>query len=443
MRPPPGTSGAEVGALAPERSWRSIASARAMPLPTSAPRDYTLLFAARILRLFAYGFLAVVLVLYLRSLGYSETRVGVLLAFTLLGDAAISLSLTTRADRLGRRRMLLAGAVLMIFGGAGMAVLGNFWLLLIAAVIGVLSPSGNELGPFLAIEQACLAEVIRDRDRTRVFAWSHVLGFTANALGALFGGWAAGQLQHGGWTPPASYRALLWLYAAFGGGLLVTFSLVGHRVEPPQVDPASGRGVVPASWHGLLEAKGHVAKLSALFTLDAFGGGFIVQSFVAYWFHRKFGVDLAVLGGIFFGTTLLSGLSALAAVPLARRFGLLNTMVFTHLPSNVLLMLVPFMPTLWSAVGVLLARHLIAQMDVPTRQSYVNAIVPAAERSAANGITTTIRQVGTALGPLAAGPLMGVPALAGWCFVIGGGLKSAYDLAIWRAFSRVKPPEER
>ena len=414
-----------------------------MPLPTTAPKAFTLLFAARIFRLFAYGFLGLVLVLYLRALGYAEARVGVLLAFTLLGDAAISLTITTRADRLGRRRMLLLGAGLMVFGGAGMAVLDNFWLLLGAAIIGVLSPSGNEIGPFLAIEQACLAEVIRDEDRTRVFAWSHVLGFTANALGALAGGWLAHVLQHRGWPPLASYRALLWLYAAFGMGLFVIFTLLGRNVEAPKADPTAGLGVIPVSWHGLHEAKGHVARLSALFTLDAFGGGFIVQSFVAYWFHRKFGVDLATLGGIFFGTTLLSGLSALAAVPLAKRFGLLNTMVFTHLPSNVLLMLVPFMPTLWLAVGVLLARHLIAQMDVPTRQSYVNAIVPAAERSAANGITTTIRQVGTALGPLAAGPLMGIPAAAGWCFVISGALKSAYDLIIWRAFNHVKPPEER
>ncbi len=411
-----------------------------MALPTSAPREFTLLIAARSCRLFAYGFLAVVLVLYLRTLGYSEARIGVLLAFTLLGDAAISLTLTTHADRLGRRRMLLVGAGLMVFGGAGMAVLDNFWLLLVAAIIGVLSPSGNELGPFLAIEQACLAEVIRPEDRTRVFAWSHVLGFTANALGALAGGVLAHTLQSRGWTPQASYRTLLWLYAAFGAGLLAVFAPLGRAVEAPRAGPAGG---LPASWHGLHEAKARVVRLSALFTLDAFGGGFIVQSFVAYWFHRKFGVDLATLGGIFFATNLLSGLSALAAVPLAKRFGLLNTMVFTHLPSNLLLALVPFMPTLGWAVGVLLARHVISQMDVPTRQSYVNAIVPAGERSAANGITTTIRQLGTALGPLAAGPLMGVPALAGWCFVLSGGLKSIYDLAIWRAFSHVKPPEER
>ena len=414
-----------------------------MLLPTSAPRDFVLLFGARIARLFAYGFLAVVLVLYLRALGYSESQVGVLLAFTLLGDAAISLALTTRADLLGRRRMLRLGAVLMILGGAGMAGFSGFWPLLAAAIVGVLSPSGNELGPFLAIEQACLAEVIRDEDRTKVFAWSHVLGFSANALGALTGGWLANRLQQQGWTALASYRALLWLYAAFGGGLFVLFLFLGHNIEASRAAGTPGGGPIPPSWHGLREAKGTVTRLSALFTLDAFGGGFIVQSFIAYWFHRRFGVDLATLGGIFFGTTLLSGLSALAAVPLARRFGLLNTMVFTHLPSNVLLMLVPLMPTVEWAVGVLLMRHLISQMDVPTRQSYVNAIVPAAERSAANGITTTIRQVGTALGPLVAGPLMGIPALAGWCFVLSGGLKGAYDVLIWRAFNRVKPPEEQ
>jgi MFS family permease len=414
-----------------------------MPPPTSATRDILLLFAARTVRLFAYGFLAVVLVLYLGALGFSEVRIGVLLALTLLGDAVISLTMTTRADRLGRRRMLQWGALLMMLGGAGMAAGGNFWLLLVAAVIGVISPSGNEIGPFLAVEQACLAEVIQSTDRTRVFAWSHVIGFSANALGALAGGVLAGGLQHAGWTPAGSYRVLFWLYAGVGGCLFILFHLLGPAVEAPRSEATAGTGIVPASWHGLHEAKGRVAKLSALFTLDALGGGFIVQSFVAYWFHRRFGVDLATLGAVFFGTTLLSGLSALAAVPLARRIGLLNTMVFTHLPSNVLLMLVPFMPTFGWAVAVLLARHVISQMDVPTRQSYVNAIVPAAERSAANGITMTIRQVGTALGPVAAGPLMAVPALAGACFVISGGLKSLYDLLIWRAFRRVRPPEEQ
>lgn len=391
--------------------------------------------------MFAYGFLAVVLVLYLHALGFSTAKVGLLIAFTLLGGAALSVVISTRADRIGRRRMLLLGAVLMVLGGAVMAGAATFWLLVVAAIVGVVSPTGGEVGPFLAIEQACLTQVIRDDQRTRVFAWSHVFGFTANALGALFGGWLAGALQQHGWSELASYRALLWLYAGSGGGLLAVFAFLGTAVEaPPRAISAAG-GVLP--WHGLRESKRDVFRLSALFTLDAFGGGFIVQSFVAFWFHQKFGADIATLGHVFFGASLLSGLSALAAVPLARRFGLLNTMVFTHLPSNVLLMLVPFMPTFGLAVAVLLARHLISQMDVPTRQSYVNAIVPAAERSAANGLTTTVRQFGTALGPLVAGPLMAVPALAGWCFVVGGGLKAIYDLILWRTFAAIKPPEEK
>jgi MFS family permease len=411
---------------------------------SNSPRDFVLLFAARMVRLFAYGFLAVVLVLYLSALGFSGSRVGLMLTLTLLGGAGLSILISTRADRLGRRRMLRLGAVMMLIGGAVMAGADAYWLLIAAAIVGVVSPTGGEVGPFLAIEQAGLALVVRDEDRTRVFAWSHVLGFSANALGALFGGWLAGALQRHGWGELASYRALLWLYAGSGAALFVVFAFLGRAVEAPVRAPTTGVGASAAlPWHGLHESKRNVFRLSALFTLDAFGGGFVVQSFVAWWLHLRFGADIATLGQVFFGANLLSGLSALAAVPLARRFGLLNTMVFTHLPSNVLLMLVPFMPTLGSAVAVLLARHLIAQMDVPTRQSYVNAIVPAAERSAANGLTTTVRQLGTALGPLAAGPLVAAPALAFWCFVAGGGLKIIYDLALWRAFAAIKPPEER
>jgi MFS family permease len=412
-------------------------------MPTRASSAaFRLLLAARMLRLFAYGLLAVVLALYLAALGFSGARIGLLLTLTLLGGAGLSMVISTRADRLGRRRMLQLGAVLMLGGGAVMGGTDVYWLLILAAILGVISPTGGEVGPFLAIEQACLAQVVPDAERTRIFAWSHVTGFTANALGALTGGTLAMGLQSAGWTPLASYRVLIWLYAACGLGLLWLFARLGTEVE---VAPTAGLGPAgprPASWHGLHQSKARIAKLSALFTLDAAGGGFIVQSFVAYWFHQKFGADPGTLGALFFTATLFSGLSALVAVPLAKRFGLLNTMVFTHLPSNVLLMLVPFMPTFGLAAAVLLARHLISQMDVPTRQSYVNAIVPPEERSAANGITTTVRQFGTAVGPVIAGPLLAVPALAGWCFIIGGGLKSIYDLIIWRTFNRVKPPEE-
>ncbi|MDE3083955.1 MAG: MFS transporter, partial [Verrucomicrobiota bacterium] len=385
-------------------------------MPTCS-RDFRLLFASRMLRLFAYGFLAVVLVLYLSAIGLSEARIGLLLTLTFLGDAAISLWLSTHADRWGRRRVLLVGAGLVMLGGAGMAVTENFLLLALAATVGVISPTGSEVGPFLAVEQACLAHVVNDQERTQVFAWYHVAGFTASALGAIAGGWLVHALQQAGWNSAAAYRVLFWAYAVVGAALAV----IAWAFSPTVEVHAPGEHTGPiVSLLGLPTSRGIVLGLSGLFTVDAFAGGFIVQSFLAYWFHKKFGADIGTLGTIFFGTNLITGFSALAAVPLARRIGLVNTMVWTHLPSNVLLMVVPLMPTLAGAVAVLLTRHVISQMDVPTRQSYVNAIVPANERSAANGVTTTARQLGTSLAPLLAGPLLG-SALANLAFYISGG----------------------
>jgi MFS family permease len=402
--------------------------------------DFRLLFASRMLRLFACGFLAVVLALYLAALGFSDTRIGLLLTLTFLGDAAISLWLSTRADRWGRRRTLLMGAALVVLGGAGMAWTDNFLLIAVATTVGVISPTGAEVGPFLAVEQACLAHVTDDRERTRIFAWYHVAGFTSSAFGAAGGGALAHALQQAGWSTVASYRALFWLYAAVGAALAV----LTRRLSPAVEVAAAGKPTGPVSnLFGLQAARGVVFRLSALFAVDAFAGGFIVQSFLAYWFHKKFGADIASLGGIFFGANLLSGLSALAAVPLAKRVGLVNTMVWTHLPSNILLTLVPLMPTLGGAIAVLLARQTISQMDVPTRQSYINAVVPAAERSAANGVTGTARQLGASFAPLLAGPLLGSAALASVPFFVSGGLKILYDLALWKNFRAIKPPEEK
>lgn len=386
--------------------------------------------------MFAYGILGVILVLYLAATGLDETRIGVLLTLTFLGDAAITLWLSTRADRWGRRRVLVAGAGLMALGGGVMALTGDFSLLILGATVGVISPTGGEVGPFLAVEQACLAQLIAARDRTRWFAWYNVAGYGATALGALAGGWLAEYFQQGGWTALASYRFLLGGYGALGLVIGVLGWQLGAQVEVKAVAAKAGRFL------GLGSSRATVFKLSALFSLDSFGGGFIVQSFLAYWLHRRFGAGEAALGAIFFGANLLSGLSALAAVPLARRIGLVNTMVWTHLPSNVLLMGVPLMPSFGGAVTLLLLRHTISQMDVPTRQSYVNAVVPADERSAANGVTGTARQLGTALAPLFAGPLLGTAALASVPFFVAGGLKIIYDLALWRSFRALKPPEE-
>ena len=387
----------------------------------------------------AYGMVGVALVLYLSALGFDPARIGLLLSLTLLGDAAISLWLSTRADRWSRRGTLLVGAALMVLGGAGMALTGNFLLLAVTATIGVISPSGSEVGPFLAVEQACLAQIVPDRDRTAVFVWYNVAGYAATALGSLLGGVLVGALQGRGLAAVTSYRALLWGYTAIGGLLGILAWRLGREIEAP----AAARRRAGPFVLGLGESRGLVARLSALFALDAFAGGFILQSLLVYWFYRRFGADAAVLGAVFFGTSILSGVSALVAVPLARRIGLVNTMVWTHLPSNVLLMLVPLMPSFGLAVAVLLLRHTLSQMDVPTRQSYVNAIVPPAERSAANGVTGTARQLGASLAPVLTGPLLASTALASAPFFVAGGLKILYDLALWRAFRTTKPPEER
>ena len=408
------------------------------------PPDVPLLFASRTVRLFAYGFLSVVLVLYLAEAGLSEARIGLLLSLTLAGDTLVSLALTTRADRVGRRTMLLAGAALMVLAGAVFAATKSFAVLLLAGTVGVISPAGNEVGPFLAIEQAALSEAVPDARRTQAFAWYTLAGSFATAFGSLAGGGLASALQRGGASPLASYRAVVLGYAALGVVLALLFTRLSPRVEAPPAGPA-GAGTPSALLRslGLSRSRRTVAKLSALFSVDAFAGGFVVQAFVAYWFHRRFGAEPALLGAIFFGANVLAGISALSAAWVARRIGLVRTMVFTHLPSNVLLFLVPLAPTLPLAMALLFLRFSISQMDVPTRQSFTMAVVDPSERSAAAGVTGIARTVGSALSPLAAGPLYASPALASLPFFIAGTLKIAYDLALFVAFRRVAPPEER
>jgi MFS family permease len=398
--------------------------------------DVRLLFATRTVRLFAYGLVSVVLVLHLAAAGLSESKIGLLLSLTLLGDAAISLWITTRADRAGRRRMLLLGALLMILAGVLFAATRSFWLLLLAATFGVISPSGNEVGPFLAVEQAALAQTIPADRRTGVFAWYNLAGSLATALGSLFGGALADGLQGNGVSALGSYRVLAAGYAVLGAGLAVLFVRLSTDAEAPKVSEAPPKS---AGIHlGLTTSRNKVFKLAGLFTMDSFAGGFVVQAFVAYWFQRRFGVSPSVLGAIFFGANVLAGLSALMASRVARRIGLLATMVATHIPSNVLLFFVPFMPTLPLAIAVLLLRFSISQMDVPTRQAYTMALVPASERSAAAGVTGIARTVGASLSPMLAGPLYASAALASLPFLLAGGLKIVYDLLVWRTFRKVK-----
>lgn len=400
-------------------------------------RDLFLLFTTRILRLFGYGFLSVILALFLTSNGFTEKQTGLLFTLALGGDAFITLAITTNADRLGRRRMLILGALLIFSTGILFAATQNFWILAVTAVLGVISPSGGEIGPFLSIEQSAMAQAVPDDQRTRFFAWYSLAGSLATALGALAGGLLPQILQQRGMPKLDSFRIVLIGYAGIGVALAILFFLVSPKVEAPSASKHSSTPLF-----GLHRSRGVVLRLSGLFALDAFGGGFIVQSLLAYWFHRKFGAEPALLGGIFFFANLFAGFSALSASRLARRFGLINTMVFTHIPSNVLLILVPLMPNLHSAIAVLLVRYCISQMDVPTRQSYTMAVVHPDERSAAAGITTIARSVGAAVSPSISGQMMAAAATMSGPFFLAGGLKILYDLALYYSFRTMKPPEE-
>jgi len=405
--------------------------------------DGWLLFVTRFARLFAYGSLSVILVFFLIGLGLTDGQAGLVLTLTLVGDVVVSLYLTTRADRIGRRRMLVVGSILMAAAGLVFACTSNLLFLVIAGTIGVISPSGNEVGPFLSIEQAALSHIVPSAARTEVFAWYTLAGSLATALGALFGGGLTQALQHTSMSHVQSYRAVVFLYAALGLALALLFLRLSTSVEVNRIanGPVVSSGV--ASILGIARSRNVVLKLSGLFALDSFAGGFVVQSFAAYWFYLRFDVRPAALGAIFFWANVFAGISALFATRLAARIGLIRTMVVTHLPSNVLLILVPLMPNLSWAVVVLLLRFSISQMDVPTRQSYTMAVVPAEERSAAGGFTGVARTTGAALSPLFVGFMFARSSWINVPFFLAGALKILYDLLLYKEFVGIPPIEER
>jgi MFS family permease len=401
--------------------------------------DGRALFALRTVRMFGYGFLAVVLVLYLAAAGLDPLAIGAVLTLTLVGDTVVSLWLTTHADRYGRRRVLILGSLLVVVAGVVFAVTNWLPLLILAGIVGVISPTGNEVGPFLAVEQAALTEVVSDRRRTATFAWYNLVGYVATATGALGAGLLGQALISSGQAPLDAYRAVVIGYAVIGFAMAVLAARLGRSIEVSTPGPADD-GI--ARRLGLGRSRSVVLRLSALFSIDAFAGGFIPQSLMAYWFSLRFGVSPAALGAIFFGANMLAAVSSLSAARIAKRIGLIETMVFTHLPSNVLLLLVPLMPNLPLAVAVLLLRFSLSQMDVPTRQSYVMAVVQPDERSAAAGVTGIARTVGAAISPSISSVLVAGAATAAIPFFLAGGLKILYDLLIYRDFRSVRPPEE-
>ena len=388
------------------------------------------LLAARVARSFGYGFLAVALGAYLEDVGYNGIQVGLVLSAALVSSAAASVIVGLRADAWGRRRMLSAFAILMSASGVLLLLGPSLPLVLLAVTVGTVSPTGGEAGPFLSVEQAMLPQAASSPRRTDAFALYNLAGNGAAALGALFSGL------------PAFAAPILGLRAVPFGVLFATYAVLGlvtlgvYAGLSPALEVAAQERVRL----GAMTSRRTVSRLSLLFATDAFGGGFALQSFVAFWFASVYGVEPVTLAAVFFTANVLTSVSYLAAARLASRFGLLNTMVFTHLPSNVLLMLVPLLPTLPLALAAYLGRMSLSQMDVPTRQAYTMAVVPREERTAAASFTTIARNVGNA-----AGPGLGGAAFAAWIaapFLLAGAIKIAYDVTLYATFRGIRPPPE-
>lgn len=401
-------------------------------LPAGASADAVRFLQARGVRAFGDGFVSVLLALHLRNLGFSTIEVGAVVTATLVGSAALTLAVGLAAHRLRLRTLLLRASLLMAATGLGFAFVHAFWPLIVVAFVGTLNPSSGDVSVFLPTEQALLPRTVADRQRTALFARYSLVGALAAAVGSLCAGLPQLAADRTGIGLDRALDGMFLLYALLG---LSTIWL--YRDLSPAVELEPGAGRAP-----LRESRGVVLRLAALFSLDSFAGGFVVQSLLALWLFERFDLSVATAGTIFFWTGLLGAGSFLAAPRLAERIGAVNTMVFTHLPASLLLALTPFMPTLPLALGCLLVRSALASMDVPVRSSYVMAVVTPAERPAAAGVTNVPRSLAAAVGPLLSGWMLGLSAF-GWPLVIAGSLKALYDLLLLRQFRSVRPPEER
>ncbi len=415
-----------------------------LSVDTSARRCNTqLILVMRGLRSLAYGLLAVLLGVALADEGFSPAAIGVLITVSLVGDMVGTYVIGLVADTWGRRRALALLSLLMAATGLVFGLVRSYPVLLVAAFFGTLGTSASETAPFLPIDQAMIAQVTEPEHRTGLFARYNLVASGSSAGGALVAG-VPGLLTQAGLPLSSGIRLLFGVYAA----LALMVAGLSLRLSPPVEAPSHAPVQVTSMWQRLVpslgRSRGIVWRLTALFSVDALAGGLVVQSLMALFFHLRFGVSLTTLSVLFFGANLLSALSFLAAVPLARRFGLLNTMVFTHLPSNVLLALVAFAPTFPVAAALLLVRQALSQMDVPTRQAYTMALVHPQERTAAASVTSLARSVGSASSPVFSGLLLQGPLLVlGLPFILAGLLKSAYDCSLWMVFRHVHLEEEQ
>ncbi|TAQ90555.1 hypothetical protein B7494_g1109 [Chlorociboria aeruginascens] len=426
-----------------------------------SPRDTKFLCIQRLVRMFAYGSSTLILVAYLSSLLISKPRIGLFMTLTMVGDTIISFFLTLFADRLGRRRTLMMGALLMVGSGVVFALSGDFWVLLVAAILGVISPGGNEIGPFRAIEESTLAQLIHADHRSDIYAWYSMIGPVGAALGMMATGWGVTYMrEHLRWGDIEAYRTVFWGYAIFG---LLKFTLVmglsknvevvpkevipGNTETAPLLNNENGHTEEPKkkrSWIPDIsnESRVIVTQICILFTLDSFASGATSLSWVTYFFHTKFNLEEGKLGSLFFTTSIVSALSMLIASSISKRFGNINTMVFTHLPSSIFLSLVPAPSTLFPAMIFLFLRSCTQQMDVPPRAAFLAAVILPHERTAAMGLINVVKTSSQSLGPLLSGFLAAEGKF--WiAFVVAGCMKATYDLGMLAVFRGYRSREER
>lgn len=401
-------------------------------------RDGKLLLSARILRTFGYGFLSVVIAIYLRFLGFDDVQIGLLLGSTLVNSVIFTIFASFYADRIGRRNVLVIYASLMCISGLIFTFTDNYFLLVLAAFIGTINVTGSETGAFLTIEQAILPQTIREKKKMNtIFALYNMVGTFAMSAGIILSGLPSLlQEQYFAMNHVDSFKILFMMYSILGLVVMIIYLMISKDIEiKPNLNKSVRQTLSPRS-------KKIVGKLSALFAVDSFAGGFVIQSVVSLWFFTRFGADLIILSYVFSAAGILTAFSYIVAAKIADRIGLVNTMVFTHIPSNILLILVAFAPTLQFAIILYLIRMGLSQMDVPTRQSYIVSIVNEDERIAASGLTNVSRNIAQTVSPSIIGYIFqSFLALSG-PFVLGGLIKIVYDLALYLNFRNIKSRDE-
>jgi len=401
-------------------------------------RDGKLLLTARFIRTFGYGFLSIIIAIYLRLLGFDNIQIGLLLGSALVNSVIFTLFASFYADRIGRRRLLIIYASLMSVSGLIFTITDNYFLLILAAFIGTMNVTGSETGAFLTIEQATLPQTIRNKQMMNTaFALYNMVGTFSMSVGILLSGLPSLlQEQFYGLSQIESIKGLFILYTLLGLFVIIIYIMLSRDIEVKQEAKRTIKQTLSP------RSKQIVAKLSTLFAVDSFAGGFVIQSVMSLWFFTRFGADLAALSYIFSAANVITALSYIAAAKIADRIGLVNTMVFTHLPSNILLILVAFAPSLQLAVILYLIRMTMSQMDVPTRQSYIVAIVSEDERTAASGLTNVSRNIAQTISPSLFGYIFQSSLSLAAPFVLGGVIKIIYDLALYFNFRNIKPKDE-